>query len=331
MRIRKFHILMIAYLIGCSTAMAQKSGNESRIEKEIAETPFSFSLQLGIGEPIEISRDGKFLLSNSNGLLKLVDIMNGRELKTYKNKNHLFGAGFSPDGNYIINLASSPELISTLSGEVIQTYETKASTVFDYAFSSDGNYLALTADGDVLLWDLINGKKIRDFKGSDSTKIVNVAFGPNDKYVISWSIDWVLRVWDIISGREVNVIQFWNSTSFSITKKPSMFDRENIDFSSDGHLMVYAPSSPWERFPHKIELWDIIKGKKVNTFNYLSKDISDVFITPDDKFVVVRNQNSIQFIEILNRQLNRATFCYGFMADLAVGRSFARRHCRAKD
>jgi hypothetical protein len=272
---------------GSSTTPINSQASSKRvfIDKKVLQTPFTFYLQLGIGDPIEISPNGKYLLSNNNSTLKLISIENGRELKTYKS-SYFLGAGFSPDGNYILNLSYSPQLINTISGKIVQTFDTNVDYVFDFAFSSDGKYLALAENKNVSLWDLFSGEKIRDFEGS-SFPIMEVSFGPHDKYIISWSNAWELKVWEIISGREVNSIQFWNSASFSNSDQPpgGFFDRANIDISSDGNLMVYAASSMRERYPHKVELWDVIEGEKINTFDYLAKNIRDVFFIPNDKFV----------------------------------------------
>lgn len=274
-----------------------KAREQSVIEPETIESQFKFYLQLGIGTPIEISPNGKYILSKTNNLLKLIDIENGREIKTFKNPS-FFGGGFSPDGNYILNLSNQPELISTISGRLVQTFNSKADYIFDFAFSSDGKYLLLAENKDVSLWDLSTGEKIKDFEGSGSS-IMEVTFGPRDKYIISWSNDWVLKVWDIISGREINSIQFWNSASFSNSDTPpdGFFDRADIAFSSDGNYMVYAAKSVRERFQHKVELWDIIEGKKIKTFNCLSKDIYYVLFTPDNS-IVGRKEDSLVLWDI---------------------------------
>lgn len=286
-----------------TTPKNSKENKIDLIDKGVFQEPFALYPQLGIGNPIEISPNGKYLLSNNNSVLKLINIENGRELKTYKNFSFL-GAGFSPDGNYILNLSYRPQLINTISGKVVQTFNTKANYVFDFAFSSDGKYLALAENNTITLWDLFNGERIRIFEGSSSS-IMQVSFGPHDKYIVSWSNAWELKVWDIISGREVNSIQFWNSASFSSSdQKPGgVFDRAVMDISSDGNFMVYAASSIRERFPHKMELWDIIEGKRIKTFDYWAKDIYEVFFTPNNNFICVRIKNSLHFLDMTTGEI----------------------------
>jgi WD40 repeat protein len=62
--------------------------------------------------------------------------------------------------------------------------------------------------------------------------------------------------------------------------------------------MVYAASSMRERYPHKVELWDVIEGQKVNTFDYLAKNIRDVFFTPNNKFVGLIIKDAIHILNI---------------------------------
>lgn len=269
-----------------------KAHEQSVIEPETIEPQYKFFLQLGAGTPIAFGPGGKYFLSRHANSLKLIDVKNGREIKTFKSRPFL-GAGFSPDGNYILNLSYQAELIGTISGRLAQTFTSNAGYIYDFAFSSDGKYLLLAENKDVSLWDVSTGDKIKSFK-SDNT-FMSVTFGPNDKYVISWSDDWTLKVWDIISGREVNSIAFWNSASFSTNTPLSGFfgDRADIAFSSDGNYMLYAAHSFKERFPHKVELWDVIEAKKVRTFDCLVKDTYDVFFTPDDNFMVTRKQDSL--------------------------------------
>lgn len=269
-----------------------KAHKQSVIEPETIEPQYKFFFQLGVGTPIAFSPGGKYFLSQHANSLKLIDVKNGREIKTFKSRPFL-GADFSPDGNYILNLSYQAELIGTISGRLVQTFTSNAGYIYDFAFSSDGKYLLLAENKDVSLWDVFTGDKIKSFKGDNT--FIRVTFGPNDKYVISWSDDWTLKVWDIISGREINSIAFWNSASFSTNTPSSGFfgDRADIAFSSDGNYMLYAAHSFKERFPHKVELWDVIEAKKVRIFDCLVKDTYDVFFTPDGKFMVAREKDCL--------------------------------------
>ena len=308
-----------------------KTHEQSVIEPETIEPQYKFFLQLGVGTPIAFSPDGKYFLSQHANSLKLIDVKNGREIKTFKSRPFL-GAGFSPDGNYILNLSYQAELIDTISGRLVQTFTSNAGYIYDFAFSSDGKYLLLTENKDVSLWDVFTGNKIKTFKGDTTSK--RVTFGPNDKYVISWSYDWTLKVWDIISGREINSIQFWNSASFtnSDTRPGGFFDQAAIAFSSDGNYMVYAANSLREKFPHKVELWDIIEGKKVRTLDCLAKGTYGVLFTPDDNFLVTRKQDSLILWDIsTGKKVKKINGNFNEVVFVNFGNSFLTKEGKFND
>ena len=280
-----------------------KADKQRIIEPETIKPQCKFFLQLGVGTPIAFSPNGKYFLSKYENLLKLIDVKTGREIRKFR--SFIFSANFSPDGSYVFVPSNQSELYSTTSGRLVRTFDSTGYP-FDFAFSSDGKYLLLGTLGtgeDIFLWDVSTGDKIRSFKPDNIP--MKVTFGPNDRYVICWSYDWTLKVWDIISGREINSIAFWNSASFS-TSTPSsgLFgDRADIAFSSDGNYMLYAAHSFKERFPHKVELWDVIKAKKVRTFDCLVKDTYDVFFTPDGKFMVAREKDCLILWDISTGKL----------------------------
>ncbi len=86
-------------------------------------------------------------------------------------------------------------------------------TVFDFSagvdrirYSPDGRFLAATDGGDMLLFDAVTGRRLRDFVDSSvgaahTQHVSQLAFHPVGGLLVSASRDKVLKVWDVPTGR----------------------------------------------------------------------------------------------------------------------------------
>jgi WD40 repeat protein len=88
-----------------------------------------------------------------------------------------------------------------------QLLEIKQPDSYGAAFAPDGKSLAIhTRLGEVGIWDLKTGKKIRGFHEGDPRKSAAhcfVAFAPDGKFLVTCGhIDKSLRVWEVATGKE---------------------------------------------------------------------------------------------------------------------------------
>jgi WD40 repeat protein len=94
-----------------------------------------------------------------------------------------------------------------------------------------------------------------------------VAFSPDGKFFISGSDDKTIRLWEVDTGKQVNVFQGHTNYVTSVA------------FSPDGN---YTLSGSWDK---SIRLWHISTGKEVKLFIGHKKFISSVAFSPDGKYV----------------------------------------------
>jgi len=98
--------------------------------------------------------------------------------------------------------------------------------------------------------------------------ISSACFSPDGRYILSGSGDETMRLWDIITGREVR--SFKEHT-----------DRvTSVSFSPDGKYALSGSSDS------TMKLWDIATGRKVGTFKGHTDGISSVSFSPDGKYIL---------------------------------------------
>src|SRR5207249_2964371 len=71
------------------------------------------------------------------------------------------------------------------------------------AFGPEARWLALAGpDHGIGLWDTATGKRLQSFRGHTAT-VLSVAVSPDGTRLVSFALDKSLRLWDVVSGREL--------------------------------------------------------------------------------------------------------------------------------
>src|SRR5438132_10434442 len=96
------------------------------------------------------------------------------------NKDFVYCAVFSPDGNYILSGGGG-------------SY-------------SDNQWLPGDQDYTLWLWDVATGKSIRRLEGH-TNHVAGVAFSGDGKQAISGSLDGTLRLWEIRTGNPIGIYE----------------------------------------------------------------------------------------------------------------------------
>jgi COMPASS component SWD3 len=66
------------------------------------------------------------------------------------------------------------------------------------------------------MWDTATGQCLRTLVHEDNAPVVGVRFSPNGKYVLAWTLDSCIRLWNYVDGRAVKTYQGHVNAKFSI-------------------------------------------------------------------------------------------------------------------
>ncbi|KAI9788157.1 MAG: WD domain protein [Peltula sp. TS41687] len=66
------------------------------------------------------------------------------------------------------------------------------------------------------IWDTATGQCLRTLVHEDNPPVVSVRFSPNGKYVLAWTLDSCVRLWDYVEGRCVKTYQGHLNVRYSV-------------------------------------------------------------------------------------------------------------------
>ncbi|MCI0460367.1 MAG: sigma-70 family RNA polymerase sigma factor [Gemmataceae bacterium] len=243
--------------------------------KELGQMPLKLTQRLpsgaNISVTISISPDGKTVAVHSfgEGTIKLYEFPSGELRHTLElvssrgiQTSNLLTTVFSPDGKMLASLLGllKPGTLGvwdTTTGQrraLIQSPLAKRS-IKGAAFSPDGRCLALAlSDGTAAVFELATAQLRSTFgKGQDPPKapkggpfllrkdIPCLAFSPDGKSLAQIGNDRVVRLWDILSGRELTALRGHSDAIYAVA------------FAPDGKTMASAGEDGTAL------LWDISK------------------------------------------------------------------------
>lgn len=107
------------------------------------------------------------------------------------------------------------------------------------------------------IWDTSTGQCLRTLVHEDNPAVANVCFSPNGRFVLAFSLDNCIRLWDYVSGSVKKTYQGHKNSGFSIGGGFAMLGDENSGCDSDSGAFVVSASEDGD-----IVLWDV-KSKEV--------------------------------------------------------------------
>jgi WD40 repeat protein len=186
---------------------------------------------------------------------------------------YLFSAALSPDSKLLAvgtYRALTPlldmriHLIDVSSGEMIRSLKGHIYTIYDLAFSADGERLASAShDGTVRIWHVATGETLHVLKGH-SAPVHAVAWHPNGKLLLSGSMDKTARLWSTISGTATAVLREAKGEVMTVGWRP------------DGNVVAVAS------YDRTIRLYDTA-GKLIYQWPGLANEVMSLKFSPDSK------------------------------------------------
>ena len=83
---------------------------------------------------------------------------------------------------------------------------------------------------DSRIWDTATGQCLRTLIHEDNVPVVTVRFSPNGKYVLAWTLDNCLRLWNYVEGRCVKTYQGHRNIKYSLGGAFGVYGEQALDY-----------------------------------------------------------------------------------------------------
>ena len=203
--------------------------------------------------------------------LSIYDIASGKKLHDLKGHTKtIFAVAYSPDGKTIVSgsVDGTAKIWDAQTGREERTLQKSQSTIGAVVFSPDGKRL-LTVSGDVAnLWNVGDGRLLREFKGFSDP----VCFSPDGKFVLTALSDTAnAEVRDVETGRRVLLLKGHSQEVWSVS------------FSPDGKRLLTGSRDGTAK------LWDRQTGRELLTLKGNGAPVFSVGFLPKQKEIAVFN------------------------------------------
>ena len=278
---RKILIVCFAILLSSCTAKPVLIVKDADMSREIKQ-------KAPIVNKVDISPDGRYVLSGSFDSFILWDILQGKKIQTFAHPNGFMGdttaVAFSPDGKYFASGGKGAILWDLATRQEIMTFDDDRS--FSIAFSPDGKHI-ICGDpphgglfspqlSSMKIFDVATGAEIRDFKLQND--VWSVAYSPDGKYVLSGGGGGKMTLWNSSLGKSIKTA-VGSEASFMQHKPRTIFA---VSFSPNGE---YALSGGLD---NSVRLWNVKNLTQIKKFvgHTGFGGIWSVAFSPDGKYAV---------------------------------------------
>lgn len=95
------------------------------------------------------------------------------------------------------------------------------------------------------IWDTATGQCLQTLVHEDNAPVVSVRFSPNGKYVLAWTLDGSIRLWDYVEGLCKKTYQGHENKKYSIGGAFGVYGKEAfvVSGSEDGSILLWDVKS----------------------------------------------------------------------------------------
>jgi WD40 repeat protein len=224
---------------------------------------------------VVFSSDGKFLLTASNDQIARVwDAVSGRLLRAYRGHTApIVSLAVSPDNKRLATLASDG---AVKLWDPTQDQETRSflppeelGLVDSLAFQPGSEQLALGGTGELLVWNLANGRQTHHVGKQHTLFTHGVAYSADGRRLVT--IAGLAR-----EGCEVTVRD-------AADPKPRVFNTQTA------RVMALSPDGRWLALDagNRVDLWDLDAGKPVSRLDMGEGRVTALSFRPDGKHLAM--------------------------------------------
>jgi WD40 repeat protein len=152
-------------------------------------------------------------------------------------------------------------------------------------FSPEGQTLATgsgepTRSGEIKLWNVVDGKFLREFDNVHSDAVLSLDFSPDGKYLASSSADRFVRVVDLATGKVAKA--FEGHTSYVLS----------VAWKSDSRTLASAGAD------NVIKVWNFVTGERKKNIDGASKEVTSIaFVGVTDQAVATSGDNQVRLLK----------------------------------
>ena len=241
---------------------------------------------------IELSSDGKYLITSGAGIVNLWDFNTKKQIRTLKlDFMYEIVISISPDNNYIVILNRSSgflQIWNAETGKKIKNVNLDNKYINSITFSKNGNFLIAKS---YLSTTIYSFKSILKAANNEQIKEINGSIDSiNDNFVLFNEID-SFYLYNINYKSNKFILE-------SIYKDSGIGSKESAIDPTGKHIVTVIDN--------KVTLWDRKSQQKIKTFldttnfKYSSRQIS---FSPDGNNIILFNEKKIHIWNVINQEI----------------------------
>jgi len=261
--------------------------------------------------PVAVSPDGKYALFGGVTVLRLWDIAQDRELRTFHGHGGwLRSVAFSPDGRRALSGSddNTPRLWDLDTGKEIRGFGGYSRQIASVSLSAQGQQMLIAQDaGLVGLWDIPTGRQTRSIRHTLGVRAAIISRDGSFAAAGGWNYPEhasTAKVWDTATGREIQGFFKAESSHWAVP----------VAISADNRHIFWAVGPT-------LILSDLATGKEIRTFRGHEGEIQYAEVNPGGDYALSLDALALKIWDVatgkeiknfpLSGAAGEAAFCLG--------------------